>query len=156
MSINKNRSLVAIIIFLLLTNVVMVIFFIFFNGPQKSSPGNEKGKFSTALKEDVGFTQEQLAKYQALRKTQLEQVKPYFEEVREAKLDLYNLLFTMPVPDSAVQHAAELIGARQKELDVNIFHHFERVRGLCTPEQLPKFDTAMNKLVKRMISHRGK
>ncbi len=158
MTINKpNRSLFAIIIFLLLTNLVMLAFFIFLNRQDnKGSTSNQKGKFSASLKEDVGFTEIQLDKYQSMRKVQSEKVKPYFNEVRKAKVKFYDLLYTVPVADSVLNNAAELIGTKQKELDIYIFHHFERVRSICTSDQLPKFDTALKKLIIRLISSKNK
>ncbi|MEO6289779.1 MAG: hypothetical protein ABIO76_07660 [Ginsengibacter sp.] len=158
MNINKtNRSLFAIIIFLLLTNLVMLAFFVFLNkGANESSGNNEKGKFSTSLQKDVGFTQAQFDKYQALRKVQMEKVRPYFNEVRKAKFKFYDLLYTVPVTDSVLNNAAELIGTKQEELDIHIFRHFERVRGICTPDQLPRFDTALKKLIIRLISSKNK
>ncbi len=69
---------------------------------------------------------------------------------------MYDLLYTDPVSDSLINSGAETIGVKQKELDLQMFHHFERVRKLCTQEQLPKFDSALKKLIIRMTSRPGK
>lgn len=154
---NKNKSLISIIIFLLITNIAMLIFFLFFNEPAGRSSANEnQGHFSEALETDVGFTKEQLEQYQVFRKANLERVKPLFNDVRNAKFGLYDLLYTEPVPDSVVSIKAELIGLKQQQLDIQMFRHFERARKICTGKQLPKFDTAVKKLVIRMTSRPGK
>ncbi|MEO7961941.1 MAG: hypothetical protein ABIR19_10360 [Ginsengibacter sp.] len=156
-SIRKNRSLISIIIFLLLTNLAMLAFFIFFN---KNDQGNtsiaDKGRFYTALQKDVGFSDEQMNEYQALRKQNMQYVGPLFNEVKNAKFSLFDLVYTEPVPDSAIDSAATKIGQRQKELDIQMFHYFKKVRKVCKNQQLPKFDTAVKQLVIRMISKPGK
>lgn len=153
----KNKSLISIIIFLLITNIAMLVFFVFLSGPtEKSSVSENQGRFSKALQQDVGFTKEQLDQYQLLRKANLDKVKPLFNDVRNAKFGLYDLLYSEPVPDSVLQSKAALIGEKQEQLDIQMFRHFERARKICTNEQLPKFDTAVKQLVIRMNSRPGK
>ncbi|MEP6583719.1 MAG: hypothetical protein ABJA90_05620 [Ginsengibacter sp.] len=156
-NIKKNKSLISIIVFLLITNLAMLIFFVFVNGPaDKSSPGENQGRFSKALQKDVGFTKEQFDQYQALRKTHFEKLRPLFNEVRNAKFGLYDLLYAGPVSDSIINSKAEMIGEKQELLDIQMFRHFERSRKICTQEQLPKFDTAIKQLIMRMTERPGK
>ena len=153
----KNKSLISIIIFLLVTNLAMLIFFVFLSGPpNRDSPNQNQGRFSKSLQKDVGFTKEQLDQYQALRKSNLETVRPLFNDVRNAKFALYDLLYLKSVSDSAIDDRADIIGTKQKQLDIQMFRHFERARKICTQEQLPKFDTAIKNLIIRMTSRPGK
>lgn len=152
----KNKSLISIIIFLLVTNLAMLVFFVFLNGPDHKDSLKERGRFSKSLGEDVGFTEEQLDQYQDLRKAQFDKMGPLINEVRNAKFGLYNLLYAEPVTDSVINNKAELIGIKQIQLDIQMFRHFERVRKICAQEQLPKFDTALKKLIIRMTSWPGK
>ncbi len=135
----------------------MLVFFLFLNEPaSKSSSTAEQGRFSKALQKDVGFTKEQLDQYQQLRKANLDRVRPLFNDVRNAKFSLYDLLYTEPVSDSVINNRARIIGAKQEELDIQMFKHFERARKICTQQQLPKFDTAIKQLIIRMTSRPGK
>ncbi len=135
----------------------MLVFFIFLNEPASKETSNEnQSRFSKSLQKDVGFTKEQLDQYQVLRKAQLERVHPLFNDVRNAKFGLYDLLYTGPVSDSVINTRAALIGTKQKDLDIQMFRHFERARKICTQEQLPRFDTAIKKLIIRMTSRPGK
>lgn len=153
----KNKSLISIIIFLLITNLAMLVFFVILNEPaNKNSSKENQSRFSKSLQKDVGFTKEQLDQYQVLRKAQLERVRPLFNEVRNAKFGLYDLLYAEPVSDSVVNGRAEIIGTKQQQLDIQMFRHFERARKICTQDQLPKFDTAVKKLIIRMTSRPGK
>ncbi|WP_315816860.1 hypothetical protein [Paraflavitalea speifideaquila] len=49
-----------------------------------------------------------------------------------------------------MQVKADEIGILQKQLDLITFQHFQRVRALCKPEQVLKFDTVVKEIVNRM------
>src|SRR5664279_1970918 len=155
-SVTKNKSLVSIVIFLLITNIVMLVFFLALNKPvQKNSRGRDQNGMSGMLQKEVGFSKDQLDKYLSLRKEQLDSVHTLFDGVRKAKMDFYNLVYTPEVSDSTVNEAAGLIAQRQKILDLQMFNHFKTVRNICTPDQLQKFDTTIKKVFIRMTGRTG-
>jgi protein CpxP len=152
----KNKSLVSIIVFLLITNIAMVIFFLVLNKPaQRNSRGKDQNGMSGMLQKEVGFSNDQLNTYQSLRKAQLDSVHILFDEVRKAKIDFYNLLYTSNVPDSTLGMAADQIAVKQKTLDLHMFNHFKMVRSICTQDQLQKFDTTIKRVIVRMTGKPG-
>ena len=156
---SKTRSLVTIIIFLLVTNVGMLLFFIFSSKPSvKKDSGREQGSGSmyNSLKNEVGFSTAQLEQYQVLRKQQRDIVRPLFGELRGAKKEFYDLLYTDAVSDSLVIADADSIAQKQKRLDMQMFGYFKNIRNICTPGQLQKFDSTVNKVVVRMVGRSGK
>jgi protein CpxP len=156
-TIKKNRSLVSIIVFLLITNVAMLVFFLVLNNQgQRNSHIHDQNGISGLLEKEVGFTKEQLNTYQALRKDQVDKIHALFDELRKAKTDFYNLMYTSQVSDSAVNKAAGIIAEKQKTLDLQMFNHFELVRNICTPDQLQKFDTTIKKVIVRMTGRPGR
>ncbi|HSQ45044.1 MAG TPA: hypothetical protein VLM16_08615 [Ginsengibacter sp.] len=153
----KNRSLVSIIIFLLITNITMLIFFLVTNNPkQKSSHTKEQNGMSGMLQKEVGFSKAQLDSYQSLRKNQLDTLHDLFDELRKSKMDFYNLVYSSQVNDSSVNKAADAIANRQKALDLHMFNHFKMVRDICTRDQLPKFDSTIQKVFIRMTGRTGR
>lgn len=156
-TISKNKSLISIIIFLLITNLAMLIFFLVLNNQgQRNSHGHDQNGISGLLQKEVGFTKEQLDTYQSLRKDEFDKVHTLFDELRKAKTDFYNLIYTSQASDSSVNRAADLIAEKQKTLDLQMFNHFERVRNICTTDQLQKFDTTIKKVIIRMTGRTGK
>lgn len=153
----KYKALVSIIIFLLITNFAMLLFFIILDKPadKRAKERTENGMFSS-LQKDVGFSKEQLDQYQSLRTVQRKTVKPLFEKVRQSKLDFYDLLYMQNVSDSTLANDADSIAQTQKELDLQMFHHFKRVRGICTADQLQKYDSTIKKVIIRMTGRPGK
>ena len=153
----KTKSLVTIIIFLLITNIVMLVFFIFLSKPADRKPRNhETNGMYTSLQNEVGFSKEQLDKYQLLRKEQMEKVKPLFNEVRNAKKDFYALIYSSNVPDSLIKADADAIAQKQKTLDMQMFSYFKNIRNICVPDQTQKFDSVIKKVVVRMVGRPGK
>jgi Spy/CpxP family protein refolding chaperone len=156
-SITKNRSLVSIIIFLLITNIAMLVFFLVLNNPvQKNQHPKDQNGMSGVLQNEVGFTKGQVDSYLALRKNQMDTVHALFDQLRKSKMDFYNLIYSSQVSDSSLNKAADLIAERQKALDLQMFSHFKTVRNICTPDQLQKFDSTIKKVFIRMTGRTGR
>ena len=156
-SLTKNKSLISIIIFLLITNIAMLVFFLVLNKPtQKDSHGRDQNGMSGMLQKEVGFSKDQLDTYQSLRKNHMDTVHALFDDLRKSKMDFYNLIYSSQVSDSSLNKAADVIAERQKTLDLHMFNHFKMVRNICTPDQLPKFDSTIQKVFVRMTSKSGK
>lgn len=154
----KTRPLVTIIIFLLITNVAMLVFFIMNKPPDNRPKKRDMGSsgMSNSLEKEVGFSKDQLAQYQLLRKEQLEKVRPLFGELRTAKKDFYELLYSSAVSDSLITADADSIAQKQKNLDIQMFRYFKSIRDICAPEQLQGFDSTIKKVVIRMVGRSGK
>ena len=150
-SLTKNKSLISIIIFLLITNIAMLVFFLVLNKPtQKDSHGRDQNGMSGMLQKEVGFSKDQLNAYQSLRKNHMDTVHALFDDLRKSKMDFYNLIYISQVPDSTLQRAADIIAEKQKMLDMHMFNHFKMIRNICSPDQLQKFDSTIQKVFIRM------
>lgn len=134
---------------------MLVFFLVLNNQSQKNYHGHDQNGISGVLQKEVGFSKEQLDIYQSLRKEQIDKIHTLFDELRKAKTNFYNLVYASQVPDSSVNRAADLIAEKQKTLDLQMLNHFERVRNICTPDQLQKFDTTIKKVIMRMTGRPG-
>jgi Spy/CpxP family protein refolding chaperone len=149
---SRNRNLIFIISALLLTNIAVLVYFLWLKHPEAKHGGSEvkKNGMTDKLKEEVGFTNEQVAQYQQLRDEQMTTIHPMFEEMRKAKDSLFRLLSDPNVNDSLVNKATDVIAQKQKILDIQTFNHFKKVRALCTPEQQPKYDSMIQRMFRKM------
>ena len=156
-SVTKNKSLVSIIIFLLITNIAMLVFFLVLNKPpQKEARGHDQNGMAGMLQKEVGFSKDQIDTYLALRKDQMDSIHTLFDQLRKSKMDFYNMIYSSQVADSSLNKAADVIAERQKNLDLQMFDHFKKVRNICTPDQLQKFDSTIKKVLIRMTGKNGK
>ena len=153
----KSRSLVTIIIFLLITNVAMLIFFIVLSKPANRRLRNHEpmGMYNS-LQNEVGFSKDQLNKYQVLREAQMKEVHPLFNDLRDAKKNFYEMIYVSGSSDSLIIANSDSIAQKQRNLDIQMFHYFKNVRNICTPEQTQKFDSVISKVVMRMVGRPGK
>lgn len=147
--LSRNKVLLSIIAVLLITNLVML--FWFFNmhrpGKEQKSPG-----FTEQLKTNVGFTKEQMAEFEPRKNLFWENMRKRFNDIKAAKVELYQFMYDPNAPDSLMETKAEVIGDQQKEMDLYVVRHFKEVRKLCTPEQLPKFDSLLPPIIERMTA----
>ena len=156
-SVTKNKSLISIIIFLLITNIAMLVFFLVLNKPpQKAVRARDQNGMSGMLQKEVGFSKDQVDAYLSLRKSQMDTIHVLFDELRQSKMDFYDLIYSSQISDSTLNKAADIIAERQKALDLYMFDHFKKVRNICTPDQLQKFDSTIKKVLIRMTSKNGK
>lgn len=149
----KNRVLIFLVIFLLLTNIAMLLYFTAFNHPGRPpGRGDRRGPGITAfLQNEDGFTKDQLSQLDSLKQQHRAVIKPLFDELGKSKDNFYQLLGKPGVTDSMLQAAATEIGNRQAALDLQFYRNFVSIRNLCTPQQLVKFDSVMPSLASRMM-----
>jgi hypothetical protein len=153
MSNPRNRNLLIIIGVLLLTNIGVLVYFLGQKKPAKPATShNERERIGIAdmLQKEVGFTDEQTARYKQLKEKQKETIRPMYDDMRKTKDSLFRLLSYPETPDSLVDKVTDAIARKQKALDLQTFQHFKRVRTICTPEQLEKYDSMVLRMFRKM------
>jgi Spy/CpxP family protein refolding chaperone len=152
----KYKALVFIIIFLLISNFVLLALLMSNNSADKKETRHDQKGLHTMLQQEVGFSDAQLSQYQALRTQQRKTIKPLFNTLRSSKENFYELLYNDTLANSILYKDADSIAATQKQIDLQMFDHFKKIRNICTPQQVPKFDSSIKKVIARMISWPGK
>ena len=153
MSNPRNRNLLIIIGVLLLTNIGVLVYFLGQKEPSKlPEPANGKDRpgITEMLQKEVGFNDEQTAKYKLLKEKQKETIKPMYDDMRKMKDSLFRLLSYPETSDSLLNKMADAIAQKQKALDLQTFNHFKRVRTLCTPGQQSKYDSMVLRMFRKM------
>jgi Spy/CpxP family protein refolding chaperone len=153
MSTSKNKGLLFIIAVLLLTNMAVLGYFLWFKkSPARAGgPGSERSRgIENGLLNEVGFNDQQISQYKLYREEQWNALKPMFEDMRKAKESFFRLISTEGVSDSVVNAITDDIAEKQKALDMRMYNHFKRIRALCTPEQLPKYDSLVQRMMRKM------
>ena len=152
----KIRSLTFIIVFLLVTNIVMLLFFIFSKPAVHSSPAKDENLVATFLQQQIGFDEQQMDLYQKVRKNDFEKNKPAFEALKQAKNSFYQHIYSDSLPDSIINKSAAVIGKKQIDVDTKMLLHFKKVRGICTGQQRPKFDSLFKNVIAKITARKIK
>jgi hypothetical protein len=148
--LSRNKILVSIIAILLITNLAMLV--MFFRVCKPAHAEIKKPGFTERLKTEVGFTPEQMAVFEPKKKAFWNIMKNRFEEIKKTKESFYHQMYDPTISDSTLQLKAEVIGNQQKELDLQVIRHFREVRKMCSPEQLPKYDSLLPLIIERMTA----
>ncbi|MGN6510556.1 MAG: hypothetical protein ACTHLD_13930 [Chitinophaga sp.] len=151
----RNKVLSVLVIILLLTNFLLLFFFVWKKTPEPSREGSSRrGQVMQLLEKEVGFSKSQLDQYKQLKEQHWDRLKTSFGDLRTARDQFYVMLKEDSIPDSVLTAAADSIGSKQVVVDMLTFRHFRDVRALCTPEQLPRFDSVVQYVMKRMNNFR--
>lgn len=150
MNASKNKILVAIIAVLLLSNIAMLLYFVVFKGGGRRAD-KHRSPMTEFLQKEVGFSQAQLARFDSLKQQHHANVRPLGDDLSRSRDSLYLLMADTTVTDAALQAAAEVIGRKQTALELRLFNNFRQIRAICTPAQLPRFDSLAPALVRKMM-----
>jgi heavy-metal resistance protein len=143
----QNRFLVLLVAILLIANLCLMLYFFAFR--HKDEGARVPPRVSDFVKKQLGFNADQSAKFQQLRDQHKQDIKPVLEDMQKLKDSLYNLLKSPQMNDSAAVQLSDKIAEKQKEWELLIFHHFQKVRAICDSSQLPKFDSLVHQMVNR-------
>ncbi len=146
-STTRNRTLIFIILLLLVTNIALLAYTCAFS---KRNPSEKmKDGFTNALKKEVGFSEDQIKQFTALKEKHWAEARADMDHIRNIRQELFNLTKDATVSDSLITLYADSIGILQKNVEINTFHHFKAARQLCTPDQQPKYDSLMKKIIRQ-------
>ena len=145
----KSKLYILIIGILLVTNIAVLLFFL--NGKHDGAKGGGQRGGGVAmmkdfLKNDVGFSEQQIQQYDTLSKQHREKMKADFDTLKVSKEQQFKELGRKGFNDSAITEMANRSAEKQKLMEANMLNYFASVRKLCTPEQQPKFDSLFYKV----------
>ncbi|MGK0386954.1 MAG: protein CpxP, partial [Patiriisocius sp.] len=98
--------------------------------------------------EKLQFDASQIANYEELIVTHRDQVQDKDAQIRERKKTLYSLLTATETQQIDQDSLLNSIGTIQKEIELLHFHHFQKIKKICTPKQVPAFTALAKDLVK--------
>ncbi len=148
MKSSTNKILTIAVVLLLLVNIALVVFMLNGKKKQGSKKHNRVEPFEMMVKE-LNMTSQQQTDYKAMKDEHFKNLKPLFDSVRAAKTAFYALIKEQNTNDSFVNLYSQRICEKQAAIDKLTFSHFKRVRNTFTPEQQPKFDEFVQKMMQR-------
>jgi periplasmic protein CpxP/Spy len=147
---NRSKVFLAIIGILLVANIALVSFFLLKqDGGKREKHPDRKAMIAAFLKNEIGFDTVQLKQYDTLSDRHRENMKKMMDSLRTPKDQQFNELAAADFSDSAMSSLAEKSATLQKAMELRMFNHLRKIRMLCTPEQLPKFDSLFGKVFSR-------
>jgi hypothetical protein len=151
-NLSKTKVLIFVILVLLIANLAMLVSFVNMKKPEKNNNERVRGSniVNTVLEEKVGFSKAQLDSAKLMRRENMQKMHVLFENMRLAKITFFKNLNNPATNDSLVLRDAEKIGETQKAIDLQTFRNFRELRKICTPEQLPRYDSLIPGAIEKM------
>ena len=154
----RQKWLLILVAILLLTNIATLSIYWFNKPDHEGGPGrdgaNREKRMGQFMVDQLKFDSTQEAAYWKLRDSMMTIQKPVMDSIRNAKKRFFDLLNQAETTDSTlITHSIE-IADLQKKLDLATFRHFQKVRAICRPDHLQKFDTVIKEIVNRMTPFR--
>jgi hypothetical protein len=149
MSNSSNKpALIILIVVLLITNLGMLWYFTR-DAKEEVKSVSRSERMAQMMRKELGFDSLQAQEYINLRSRRDSIIAPMNAELRQAKIDMINLLGSEDVSDSMLQVAAENVAAKQVPIEVAFHQHFKRVQAICNPQQMKRFDTMLLRMIRR-------
>ena len=117
--------------------------------PPNAPPTNGVGPINFVI-EKIGFSNEQVTKYDLLITEHKTAMNKYKKEGKELREQLYSLLKTENKNEQLIDSIATQIANNQKQIELYTYHHFAAVRNLCNPTQKTEFDNVLLDVLKNM------
>jgi periplasmic protein CpxP/Spy len=147
---SSNKILIVIIAFLLLANIATITLFLL-NKKADTGYGKDdrKNSMRNYLKNEIKFSDKQLATFDSIKNQQHSQTKLIFDSMRTSRQDRLKFLGKNDFADSFIKDAANAAARQQSQVEVRFLEHLKEIRQLCTPEQMKRFDTGFYKIMNR-------
>jgi Spy/CpxP family protein refolding chaperone len=121
----------------------------------KSGRQDRQAQITTFLKKNVGFTQDQLGRYDTISSENRSKMKVVFDEIAVGREDIFRKLASQEYSDSAIVIAANAIAEQQKAFEIKMLFHLKDIRNICTPVQQAVFDTGFYKIISKRSDGRN-
>lgn len=146
---SRNKTLVIIIGILLAANVALISMLLMNKGGRSGGRGDKKTMITNYLKNEVGFTAEQLGAYEKASQGHKDEMKGRFEEMNTERQKIFRQLAADNFSDSAIRLAAASMAREQQSFEETMLHHLKEIRSICTSQQLAAFDSGFYKIISK-------
>ena len=144
---SSNRIFTAAVILLLLANLALV--YLMIRGKKVTDHREGRKDPMEIMIKELNMTEQQQAAFKSMKDEHFKNIRPLFDSMRSVKSQFYSLMKDITVSDSTIQQGEQKVLDQQKRIDLMTFEHFKKLRSLFTAEQLPKYDSLINKMMER-------
>jgi hypothetical protein len=124
---------------MLVINIVLISLMVF-HKPRRGDGGPKK-----MIIEKLHFDADQIASYDELIIKHRQEIEGVEKEIIAIKNSLYSSLRDME--DTGLKDSLlNMLGSKQSKIDLIHYLHFEDIKGLCRPDQMPAFDAMTKEL----------
>jgi protein CpxP len=142
----------AILLLLILNSTLLVMLLLKHPEPKPPFPPHPDGHGGPRdfLVHELNMNATQQSQYDTLIKFHRAAMDKIQDDIRLHRDSLVSQLGSTTVDSAKLNSIADKIGNDQSQIEKVTFRHFKDVRGICTPEQQPKFDSVIREALRMM------
>lgn len=118
-------------------------------GKKGKGSGRPGGDPYDMMAKELGHTDDQKAEHRKMGEAHMKNIKPLMDSLREMKVAFYMQYKDGIAGDSTLNAFSQQVGALQARIETTNMVHFQKVRQWLKPEQQPKYDTLVKKMMMR-------
>ncbi len=144
----NSKALLVIIIVLLAANIGGLAYFFLSkpNGENHNGSSERKNGMLSYLKNDIGFSAQQLVVYDTLIAQHKRNMGPMFELLKKEKEKRLRYIAQYGFADTAIASAINKAVSNQQIIETQMLMHLKDIRNICNDQQKIKFDTSIYKI----------
>lgn len=146
----NTKALLIIIIVLVAANIAGLVFFLMNKQPgHRNYSAERKSAMVVYLKNDIGFTTQQLLEYDSIAAHHRREIQPMFDMMKKEKEKRLRYIAQFEFADTAIATAVDKTISNQQVVETKMLMHLKDIRNICNEEQRAKFDTSIYKVFSR-------
>jgi protein CpxP len=152
-TMEKNRFLTIVIIFLLILNLGTLVFvFVSRNGGHQRPPFREGGP-ANFITQELGFDEQQKTRFNELKKEHQTQMRNMQDSMKIQRDQFPEIIISDN--EARADSITTVIGRYQKQIEMYTYQHFVKVYALCNEDQKKKFSHIIEDILKMMSPGKG-
>jgi hypothetical protein len=141
------RSKWFVVSFAVMLAANIILLFMLFRKNEK--PVERKPTAFSQMMKDLQLDTTQQQVFRQRKDSFMKSMKPFWEDIRKSKYELYRQLLDPGTPDSMIDRLSSVIGEKTKLSEEMQFKHFRELRTICLPAQQQRFDTIVPQMMSR-------
>ena len=142
----RSKMLILIIVVLLIANIATLM--MLYNAGKKPSQ-RQGGRMKEYLKQEVGFDQAQMLRYDSMYQLHQQAMKDLMKDSRKGINEAYQQLAENGFTDSALDQAAQTLSVKQQQAQKMMLKHLGDIRAVCNDQQVQHYDTTIYKVFQK-------
>jgi len=139
------------VLILLLTNGSLIVFWVMERSRSHAhSATAHREQVFERMTRALGYTEAQKEQHRGLRKAHLKETQPFYDSIRQAKITLYSRTSILEESDSFFINYMRKMSGWQTTINKLNYLYYKKVRRLLTPEQQPRYDSMLVKMMERV------
>lgn len=146
----KKQTILYILLgFLIISNAFFLWHYL---GKQDKRRGYKPENFIT---KKLNFDEKQMQDFQSISDLHFDKMRSFSKEIRSLKKELFSKISDESINPSYLDSITSLIAVQEKEKDIEVFKHLQKVRTLCNEEQKERFSKIVNDAMQRHARRGG-